>query len=172
MTPTEPTRDQGDGAGVVERPTWSALFGTAPDMEFLTEQQEMEHRLAQVTAERDEARAREAGLRARVERVEGLAEEWESWARRASTQRIDAFGDAARHLRAAQDGGACDSAHLPRHPPLDQPAALRQPDPRQRLRPGSEHAKALEEAREAVKAANLPRLTGARIALILRPADR
>ena len=105
MTPTEPTRDQGDGAGVVERPTWSALFGTAPDMEFLTEQQEMEHRLAQVTAERDEARAREAGLRARVERVEGLAEEWESWARRASTQRIDAFGDAARHLRAAQDGG-------------------------------------------------------------------
>ena len=47
----------------------------APDMEFLTEQQEMEHRLAKVTAERDEARAREAGLRARVERVEGLAEE-------------------------------------------------------------------------------------------------
>ena len=37
---------------------------------------------------------------------------------------------------------------------------------------GAKTAKALEEAREAVKAANLPRLTGARIALILRPADR
>lgn len=53
---------------------------------------------------RIDAEAREAGSRAKVERVEAEMSRWEGWSRVKSTPRIDTFRDAAEYLRAALGG--------------------------------------------------------------------
>ena len=54
--------------------------------------------------------ARAEAAEAKVAAVEALAHEWEGWAARQSTTRIDAFRDAAEHVRAALGSAATEEA--------------------------------------------------------------